>query len=279
MRHVSVSQLSTWLTCPRKHYYMYTLRRVPVRQSPDLARGTRLHRWLAHLHGGEPWDPDPDETIEERLVRERYPLETAPLPPMRAEVPFEVRLDVDVTLVGVIDGVTSDWMLVEHKSVSSTTDLGDQAWYWRRLQIDLQVSVYTLAAMGLGMQPKGVLYNVLRLPRPRALATPLDKRRYTKAGVLYANQREHDESTEEYLASAKPAFARAIITRTSDELSTAWDDISSITRGLEVNGRNTGACQTYGRQCEYWPVCSGEASINGGDFIAREHPQNGTRSA
>lgn len=95
-------------------------------------------------------------------------------------------------------------------------------------------------------------------------------------GRLYANMREFDETPEEYrerlLADIAEHpdeyFARGEIVRMADEESAAAQDVWAIAeriRASQVTGRwprNVDACDSYGRFCEYWPVCTGETTID-----------------
>lgn len=122
--------------------------------------------------------------------------------------------------------------VVEHKTTA--IEIGPGSTYWKRLQLDAQISKYLVGSRALGHEPIGVLYDVIRKPLIRPLeATPIEKREYTKpkdkacpeckkkgagpaphtvdgltcadgrivtdpGGKLYANMREHDETPEEF---------------------------------------------------------------------------------
>src|SRR5262249_35174959 len=107
-------------------------------------------------------------------------------------------------------------------------------------------------------------------------ATPEEKRKYTKSGDLYANQREHDETTDEYrervrghiAASPDRYYARGTVVRLEhDEREHALDvwPLAESLSWAEMRGfypRNPDACMRYGRTCEYFNVCSGAGDIN-----------------
>lgn len=173
-----------------------------------------------------------------------------------------------------------DAVIVEHKT--SGEDIGLGSTYWRRLTLDSQISNYIIGAQALGYAPRGVLYDVARKPALRPYqATPEESRKYKKDGTLYANQREHDETPEEYYGrvladiAEKPDvyFQRGTVVRLADEVAAAAEDAWTLAKWirevqLEADGRgeaawprNVDACYTYGRACDYWDVCSGTASI------------------
>ena len=85
-----------------------------------------------------------------------------------------------------------------------------------RLTLDLRYSTYIEAAKSLGYPVDGVVYDVLGKPKQKPLqATPVEKRKYTKptkkepAPRLYANQRDRDETAEEYGRRLLEAIAEA----------------------------------------------------------------------
>jgi hypothetical protein len=175
--------------------------------------------------------------------------------------------------------------LVEHKT--SSADLSAGSIYWQRLRMDGQVSMYFAGALALGYAPDGCLYDVIAKIDQRPLkATPEADRKYTKpvikAGVvveparLYAKQREADETFEEFkeritaLMAEKPDeyFGRAEVVRLDSELEESnrdtYETALMIRDGLKAqrHPRNPDACFRYNRVCEFYPVCSGAASLD-----------------
>lgn len=184
------------------------------------------------------------------------------------------------TLGGKIDVLAQELfgarrkLLIEHKTSSEDVTPGSE--YMRRLRMDPQVSQYYDGAAELGVEVEACLYDVLVKPRHRPYqATPEEARKYTQAGKLYANQRERDETAEEFrvrLAGAvaeepNDYFARAEVVRLNGELDEfrydTWGTAREI-RECELSNRwprNPDACSRYGRTCEFFDVCTGEASI------------------
>jgi hypothetical protein len=183
------------------------------------------------------------------------------------------------TLGGKLDALVRDlhdgtFKVVEHKT--ATGDVGPGSDYVKRLRLDGQVSVYYAGATALGHPVDGCVYDVLVKPSLRPYkATPPEQRKYKKDGVLYANQRERDETPEEYRARVFEAvasdpngyFLRADVVRLEDEMREAMADVWQLGVSLRENmnagrfPRNPDACVRYGRTCEYFPVCCGEASL------------------
>ena len=171
--------------------------------------------------------------------------------------------------------------IVEHKS--SSLDISAGSPYWEKLKIDSQCSNYFAGARSLGYDPVGILYDVAKKPRlERLLATPIEKRKYTKPtkaepeSRLYAGQREFDETLDEYRdrliadVASRPEFyfVRGEVVRLKSESTEAAADNWAIADQIhhcqltERWPRNTEACQSWGKFCEFWPVCTGSADIN-----------------
>jgi hypothetical protein len=95
-------------------------------------------------------------------------------------------------------------------------------------------------------------------------------------GKLYADQNDRDETPEEHAVrlradiSADPNkyYARGIIVRLPDEAAEAardtWLVAGSIRESMRLDAwpRNPGACDSYGRTCDYWSVCAGQAHLD-----------------
>jgi hypothetical protein len=164
-------------------------------------------------------------------------------------------------------------LIVEHKTASG--DVGAGSDYVKRLRLDGQISVYYAGAEALGSRVDGCLYDVLVKPSQRPLkATPAESRKYTKDGRLYAAQRAEDETPGQYQARLVEAVAsspndylmRTEVVRLEEEMRDAMADVWQLAQQLreaERLGRyprNPGACVQWGRTCDYFPICVGEAS-------------------
>ncbi len=168
--------------------------------------------------------------------------------------------------------------IVEHKS--SSEDVGPGSAYWRRLTLDGQVSTYFVGTRALGYEPVGVLYDVAKRPALRPLkATPVESRKYTAKGFLYANQRETDETPEQFAdrlrndiaENPEKYYQRGTVVRLEKEETAAAKDTWNLARWIrevqleadpEAWPRNPEACSPYGSTCEFMPVCLGEASVD-----------------
>ncbi len=169
--------------------------------------------------------------------------------------------------------------------------------------MDPQVSIYYRGMAELSHDDlDGCLYDVIDRPKIKPLkATPTELRKYTIAKAatktkpaepsrLYANQRETDESVQEFrerLAGAIGAapdayFARGEIIRLQSELEASDADVEETALQIRqgsltgVAPRNPGACFLYNRTCEFLGPCSGTESIDDPTKFKRDenvHPE------
>jgi PD-(D/E)XK nuclease superfamily protein len=196
--------------------------------------------------------------------------------------------------------------IVEHKS--TTLDITPGSAYWKRLRLDGQISIYFDGATALGYAPVGCIYDVVKRPTQEPYkATPEASRKYTQGkkcrlckgegrrGVtspyvcavcndngweeaprLYANQRDRDETVDEYRDRVRAAIAadpaayyqRGEVVRIDGELDEARRDVwrqARLIREGQVEAahpRNPDACTKFGSTCEFFDVCTGEAELD-----------------
>jgi hypothetical protein len=169
-----------------------------------------------------------------------------------------------------------DLYVCERKT--SSEDITPGSPYWKRLTLDPQIAMYIEAVETMGHKVNGLIYDVLGKPKQKPLqATPLEARQYTKPTKkepeprLYANQRDRDETAEEYgqrvlqaIAEAPDRFyQRQKIVRLQSERHESrvdvWQTASAIrdARRLNVFPRNPDSCFQYFRECDFYPICSG----------------------
>ena len=229
----------------------------------DLARAQEMlrgyhARWL-------------DEPLEVIVVECEF---RAPLINPESNAPsrtFQLGGKLDVIVRDLRDGRVYK---AEHKT--SSEDIGVGSSYWKRLTLDPQISTYYAGARELGFDVAGCIYDVLAKPGQRPLkATPEESRKYTKDGRLYANQRAVDETPEEYAARLREAIAEApdkfyqrgvVVRLESEERDAAFDrwQIARAYRESQLAGRwprNPDSCVRWNRECCFFPVCTGTASI------------------
>jgi hypothetical protein len=296
------SRLKCYRRCPREHLFAYELGYRPLVEADAVRFGTLVHRALeaywkapqgrldAALAALEAADgSDAFELAKARALMRGYDTRwgDAPYEVLAVEVEFTAPLVNPSTgaasktwvLGGKIDAIVRDFsnghvLICEHKT--SSEDISSGSLYWKRLRLDAQVSAYYVGAKALGYDVTGCLYDVLGKPGLRPLkATPLESRKYTKDGRLYAGQRERDETPVDYevrvaediAADPDAYYARGDVVRLErdllDHAGDAWQLARQI-RDAELARRaprNVDACRRQGGMCPYWSVCSGEAAL------------------
>lgn len=295
---LTVSSTKAYRRCPREYYLGNVKLLRPRRERAQALRyGSAVHLGLeTYLSTGDiqaaiatltTADLDPFDAVRAEVMLIGYDARWADsgLETIAVEAEFDCPMTNPATgaasrtyrLAGKIDAVVrlpdGRVAIMEHKTTS--VDISGGSPYWERLRLDAQVSTYFVGARSLGFDPEVCIYDVLRKPgiRPR-LATPMESRRYKKDGSLYANQRTEDESPEQFrdrlieAVSAAPDahFARGEVVRFESEEKDAAHDmwmVGRMIRNSELAGRwprNPDACERYGRFCEFWPLCVGQAS-------------------
>jgi hypothetical protein len=310
---ITTNRLKSFNACRRLHHYAYVLGYRPLINRGSAEFGTIFHAgleawWLAWAQGREllaleeaqaaiakaaqgasffdeataakadllmvgyhaRWSPTMAEW-EVVAVEHEF---AAPLPtPVGAKRARKLKVagKLDVLVRRRADGTV--WF-VEHKTTSA--DLAPGSTYWQRLRMDTQVSVYFEAVRLMGHEPVGCLYDVIRKPEQRPLkATPMEARKYRKDGALYANQREHDETMDDFKArmaieimeAPELYYQRSEVVRLEHELEDSRRDTydtALMIRETHKAGRaprNPDACFLYSRVCDFYDVCAGGASI------------------
>jgi len=296
MQLLTDSACKSFRTCPRKYLYAYELGRRARRGAGPLGFGHAVHEGLEALWLGHDWSAalaesglDPFGLTAATAMLEGYVARWGD-PREQFEV-LGVELQFDIPMVNPSTGAPSKtWRhggtldalvrrdgevwVVEHKT--SSEDITPGSTYWQRLRLDSQVSGYLRAARSLGHEPAGVLYDVLGKPglRPHR-ATPVESRKFTKDGRLYANQRELDETADEFhdrlleaiAADPDKHYQRGEVVRLEDEADEAAADLWMVGRAIRESQllrrwpRNPGSCIQWSRVCEFFGVCTGAASI------------------
>jgi hypothetical protein len=303
------SRLKSFRACQRQHRYRYTLGYRPVATSEALNFGTAIHLALeAFWRGGRsfdaaiealPSDLDPFARARALAMLSGYATawETTPLTVLGVERTFALPLINPETgaksrtwqLAGKLDVLArladGRVAVIEHKT--SAIDAGEGSTYRQRLTMDSQVSAYfdgadSLAATYGYERADLVLYDVLIKPGIKPLkATPEQDRKYTKPtktepSRLYANQREVDETPDEYLtrcansitADINKHYFRVEVVRLESERDEYRFDVWQLAESIRVSERtgkapkNPDACMRYGTPCEFWGVCSGTESLD-----------------
>lgn len=203
------------------------------------------------------------------------------------------------TQAGRIDGLVQsadETYLLEHKTTSEDIESADSS-YWQRLTIDSQVNKYMLAMWQESYDLAGTLYDVIRKPGIRPKTIPEAARRTIASLKTYCGVEVPDDIVQSVISGQtqecprlyglrlladiheQPGkyYQRRIVPRLDHDLlefaGELWgvcDEINRVRRsGLNV--RNSGACMTWGRPCEYLGICSGHDDISSQNWVSRKN--------
>ncbi len=299
MRYISLSEITTYLRCREEHRFAYADGIRAKKSAMTLDFGTVLHAARAEFWRsgearriGKALDDAADSVGVDRFERVRAEVmisgytarwwrEQKEILTLGVEEPFFLQRHPEnadpYTLIGAVDSYgrkDGRDFVSEFKTTSSDIEPGSD--YWARLSIDWQVSLYALA-----MRQRGVagicLYDVARKPERMPLkATPVEKRRWTSKGELYAKQRDKDESEDEFRTrlveeiSAAPEsyYGRTMVVRLEDELDRVARDVDTIAADIfrsepgVSQPQTSESCRRYGSLCGYFPVCSKQTDLD-----------------
>ena len=318
---LTTSRARAFQRCPRFHHIRYDLGYRTTADCGPLAFGSLFHRaleawWKAPADETDERgvarlnhrlsaaleqlslevDADPFDVARAWTLIEAYDARwrDEPLTVERVEAVFELELVNPQTgassrtwrLAGKVDAIVRRngalWLL-EHKT--SSEDISPGSPYWSKLRLDTQVSIYLRGAAALGYDVEGCIYDVIGKPALRPLtATPPEARKYTKTGQLYANQRELDETPEEYRERLRAAiadspdryFQRGDVVRLEDESAEAQWELWQTARSIrdaqlaERHPRYPDACFRWNRACDYFDVCTGSGRLDDPSRFVRE---------
>jgi len=334
LRILTNSEMKTRRRCAREHHLSYELGYRPVEDAEALRVGTLVHLGLEHwwqadrgledilelvtfnavdeyeaakirvmLRGYDArWQGAHDPADVVAVEREVY----APLvnpETGHASRTFELGMKLDVLLGS---------SFVEHKTTSEEIGVGSV--YWKRLQMDTQISTYYAGAKSLGHEVTGCLYDVIRKPALRPSQVPIkdedgckivldsagervrtkDGKKWrqtgdTELGYVLQTRLETAEEyeqrlTEEVAGNPDKYYQRGTVVRLEHEEREAQLDAWQLAREIreaelaDAHPRNPDACQRFGRMCGFFDVCSGTASLDDESRFLRVsnvHPELG----
>ncbi len=207
------------------------------------------------------------------------------------------------------DRYADELIAIEHKS--SSADLTPGSHYWRRLNLDSQVSKYLLSLRQSGRhEVRSCLYDVAAKPQtmPKAVSagnvrtiaesgsfcglTVSDRTREIVARRFaaetgpkggFVGKFHETEALELYglrlrsLIRLDPSvwFGRLVVTRTDDELELyareLWELTADVRRSRRtaISPRNSSACWSFARACEFFDVCTGTEDVEDRSLFER----------
>jgi hypothetical protein len=340
------SSMHSFKVCRKRYFWEYTCGVRRVTDAKALRMGSAYHNGLDFLkrdgstngaieavRASYETTPAEYDQLEWEMEREtvcallsgyvwRWGGGTGTLAWMASEQPFEIPIRNPETnaastlwnLAGKIDGLVQleDGRLAvgEHKLVSD--DLAADSDWWRRLQLDPQVSIYVHAARELGHDVATVLYDVTRKPTIKPTDVPIldelgmkivldrngnrvqtEKKLWRQTGdtakgyALQTRPMTTQEWTEKLVndIAARPDwyYARREIPRLDDEIRECQQELWDLQRTIR-EAQNSGRWfRTVSRDtcswCPYFALCSTKFNPQTGlipegfQYVSDKHPE------
>lgn len=237
---VSISQIKCFKACRRQYELRYNYGVEPVEKSEALTVGTSYHGLLEELYntGKLPEGITREHAMAKAYMDIIYPRFEV------SSVENWVRYDIGNgdQLIGRIDGMTKDGLIVEHKTTSSEiTEAYEYNLLW-----DEQILAYMLCT-----DSRQVWYTVCRKPSIRLCKNETEEAFY-------------ERMCEWYKTDTDKKIKLMLITRTDEEVERFRQELRDIVLEIKYANaaelrnpfyRNTCYCNMWGRRCEYSPIC------------------------
>ncbi|MGH2272454.1 PD-(D/E)XK nuclease family protein [Anaerohalosphaeraceae bacterium U12dextr] len=290
-RRLTCSQIKCFRKCHRKHMIAYILGIRPAEEAHYFRMGQAFHTGLdlrsrgctthqAIIGALEQYDrhipQTNDDEIREKLTIERevmvrllggyfwrWEQMDRDIKVIASELPFELEIVHPIhgishpvfKIAGKIDKIIQlpDGRLavMEHKTTSDEIDPTSN--YWRRLRMDIQISIYCLAAQRLGYNVDTILYDVVRKPsfsKPKQL-TQIQTKELISSGKYFARFNDEAEPmlVGEYAVTQGNDLSYLIVNCDCAAVTQHAKGIS-IAETLGMYGDRISA--DMGRRCDYY---------------------------
>ena len=234
---VSISKIKLFKACRRAYELKYVYGLEPVEKAEALQTGSSYHKLLETLLTvGDLYAVEEDYSKEQAMASAYWKYIFPQFKVNVCEKWFEKNLNGN-RIVGIVDGIAEDGVLVEHKTTSMDTfeyELG--------LERDEQILMY----MWLTGKRK-MWYTVCRKPTIRQKKNESDEEFFHRMVEWY------DEDTDSKIRTFPVVRTYAEIEEFEKSLAIVVDEMECAPH--EAMYRNTCHCKTWGRLCEYAPVC------------------------
>ena len=237
---VSASKIKAFKSCRRMYELKYVEGLVPVEKPLALEMGSNYHKLVEFLNDGGNiagnlvFGGDYSKELAMARAYESYIYPKVHV--SEAEKWFEKETANGDKVVGIVDGITKDGYIVEHKTTGSA--ITEQ--YEYNLQWDEQILMY----MWLTGCRK-VWYTVCMKPSIR------QKQNETEEQFFYRMLDWYESDTDSKIRLLE-------IERTDEEVEQFENDLMQIIEEMKNTGlyyKNTCHCNMWGRRCEYSSVC------------------------
>lgn len=231
----SISRVKLFKSCRRAYQFRYEYDLEPVEKSEALQTGSNYHELLETLYSDEDkflMEIEPTKEYAMAVAYRKYIYPEFSVSSVETWMEKQIRKH---KLIGRVDGLAKDGLLVEHKTTSS--EITEE--YEFNLQWDEQILAY-MSLTGT----REVYYTVIRKPTIRQKKNESEEEFYQRMVEWY------DEDTESKIRLLK-------ISRTDDEVEEFEKSFETICDEMErgVIYRNQNYCNCWGRRCEYSSIC------------------------
>ncbi len=283
-KSLSNSERQTFTTCRKSWFWAYDRRYVPMGTPTPFLVGGAIHEVLAQFYMGKQPDVDKiingifdpvikgagmrflDEKQLEDVEKQRVMtfgmagaylkvyaddlkkwkvLKVGDKPAVELKGKFKVnkRWDMYFTVDALVEWKGKPWVL-EHKTTSAI-----DAGYISRLSLDDQCSTYMVGTKrAWGIEPAGVIYNVMMKPRIR------QKQKETREQYLERVVKLYEDSPHEYLYRTNVLRSKADL----EEFERETDMFTGEMDRAQEAGfyyKNTGACSSWKGTCPMMSLC------------------------
>lgn len=233
----SVTQIKTFKACRRAWDLRYREHLKPVQRAEALEIGSSYHAFVEELEKtGTIAEPDYSMPCAMAFAHKKYLLDGAGYKVVEAEVKLERQVGRH-TLFGVVDGLTSDNCILEHKTTSMDISPGGE--YEYNLQWDDQIRAYMLLT---GVRK--VHYTVIRKPTIRRKGDETEEDFFNRMVAWY------DVDTEHKIRRFTVECTAVEVIEFEEQFKAICDEMQ---RGVIY--RNSCHCTAWGRRCEYAGIC------------------------
>ena len=250
----SISRIDCFKACRRMYFFKYVEGLMPVKTPEALETGRDYHSRVEKLSLG--LEPEKDFSKEAAMAEAYRKFILPKLSVKKTEQVYAKEIGRH-TLIGVVDGIDYNGIVVEHKSTSADIESGE---YEYNLQWDDQVLAY-MSLTG----SRQIHYTVCKKPTIRQSKNETLEEFYQRMVSWY------DESKIQLLE----------VYRTDEEVEQFERDFVAICDEMEKAEylyRNNKHCNAWGRRCEYSGICLNyDPEQDYVDFIKRERSTNGNQ--
>ena len=233
MQKLSISKIKAFKSCRRLYELRYIENLQPTKMSDALEIGTSYHKLI------ESWNTAGimliafDKPSAMAMAYRRY-LDPELGKLKNVEEWYEIQLTDDYKLIGRIDGMTQDGIIVDHKTTSLNLEE-----YEYNLQWDEQALAYMLLT-----GKRKIHFAVIRKPTIRQKKTEDEEAFYNRM-------------VEWYKEDSFNKIRIITVERSDAEVEDFRKELIRMTEEMQTNNfyKNTNHCRCWGRRCEYSEVC------------------------